>query len=115
MGGSSAARDMWHGYVGVQQRGVLTLPSQLRKRMHLDEPGAQLEITERADGVFELRPVLPVAADQAWFWQERWQERERQVEDHLATGEVTAFDDTDSFLAYLDDIHRQLPRQDRQP
>lgn len=114
MGGPNAARQKWHGYVGVQQRGVVALPSQLRKRMHLDEPGAQLEITERDDGVFELRPVLPVPADQAWFWEERWQEREREVEGFLAAGEVTTFEDTEDFLAYLDDIAHQPTPSDRQ-
>lgn len=115
MEGTSAARQMWHGYVGVQQRGLVALPSQLRKRMHLDEPGAQLEITEREDGVFELRPVLPVPADQAWFWEERWQERERQVEAHLAAGEVTAFEDAAGFLAYLDGIAETPTPPDRRP
>lgn len=68
MSRSNAAEQLWHGYVGVQRRGLVALPSQLRERMHLDEAGVQLEITERDDGVFELRPVLPVPADQAWFW-----------------------------------------------
>lgn len=105
---------MWHGYVGVQQRGLVALPSQLRQRMHLDEPGAQLEITERSDGVFELRPVLPVPADQAWFWEERWQEREREVEEHLAAGEVTTWEDTDAFLAFLDEVAEETKSQERQ-
>lgn len=54
----------FHGYVGVQVRGVVALPAEVRRRLHLDEAGAQVEITERDDGVLELRPALPVAADQ---------------------------------------------------
>lgn len=115
MSGASAARQMWHGYVGVQQRGLVALPRQLRQRMHLDEPGAQLEITERDDGVFELRPVLPIPADQAWFWEDRWQEREREVEAHLAAGEVTRFDSTEDFLAYLDGIAEPPTHGNHQP
>ena len=39
--------ETWHGYVGVQRRGLIALPADLRQRLHLDEPGAQVEITER--------------------------------------------------------------------
>ena len=92
----------FHGYVGLQRRGVITLPTELRRRLHLDEPGAQVEITERADGVLELRPALPVPADQAWFWTEHWQAREREVDAHVAAGRVTTFDDGADFLDHLE-------------
>ncbi len=39
--------DGYHGYVGVQRRGLIALPADLRQRLHLHEPGAQPEITER--------------------------------------------------------------------
>jgi AbrB family looped-hinge helix DNA binding protein len=98
----SAESVRYHGYVGVQRRGVVALPAELRQRLHLEEPGAQVEITERADGVLELRPALPVPADQAWFWTQRWQEREREVDDHVAAGRVTVHDSGEDFLAHLD-------------
>ena len=94
----------FHGYVGVQRRGLIALPTALRQRLHLDEPGAQLEVTERADGVIELRPSVPIPADQAWFWAERWQQREREVDDDVAAGRVTVFDNGDDFLAFVDSI-----------
>jgi len=92
----------FHGYVGVQSRGVIALPTELRRRLHLDEPGAQVEISERDDGVLELRAALPIAADQAWFWTERWQAREREVDEHVGQGEVTIHNGTDDFLAHLE-------------
>lgn len=49
-----------------------------------------MELTERDDGVLELRPVLPVPADQAWFWTEHWQQREREVDGHMAAGRLAA-------------------------
>lgn len=58
------------GYVGLQSRGLIALPSDLRRRLHLDDPGARVEVLERDDGVVELRPALPVPADQLWFWTE---------------------------------------------
>lgn len=100
----TAKTQGFHGYVGLQRRGVISLPAELRQRLHLDEPGAQLEITERADGVIELRPALPVPADQAWFWSERWQQREREVDEHVAAGRVTVHEDGAEFLAHLDEL-----------
>jgi AbrB family looped-hinge helix DNA binding protein len=94
----------FHGYVGVQGRGVVALPAEVRRRLHLDEPGAQVEITERDDGVLELRPALPVPADQRWFWTDHWQEREREVNAHVAADEVTVHKDGDALLDHLDQL-----------
>jgi bifunctional DNA-binding transcriptional regulator/antitoxin component of YhaV-PrlF toxin-antitoxin module len=92
----------FHGYAGVQGRGVLTLPAELRRRLRLDDPGAQVELTERDDGVVEMRATVAIPADQAWFWTKRWQRMEREADADIAAGRVATFDDTESFLADLD-------------
>jgi bifunctional DNA-binding transcriptional regulator/antitoxin component of YhaV-PrlF toxin-antitoxin module len=89
-------------YVAVQARGTVALPVDLRRRLHLDEPGAQIQIVEQDDGRIELRPVLPVPADQRWFWTERWQSMEREVDEDVAAGRVTAVDGVDELFEYLD-------------
>ena len=94
----------FHGYVGVQGRGVVALPAEVRRRLGLDQPGAQVEITERDDGVLELRPSLPIPAEQVWFWERRWQEREREVDEHVAAGRVSVHDDGDALLSHLDSL-----------
>jgi len=93
----------YHGFLSVQTRGVLALPPEVRRRLRLDVPGAQVEVTEREDGVIELRPQVPVPAGQAWFWDEAWQARERQVEEALTAGRVTVFEDGEAFLDSLSD------------
>ena len=52
--------------------------------------------------MFELRGVLPIAVEQAWFWSDRWQQMEREAEADVAGGHVARFEDVDSFLADLD-------------
>lgn len=89
-------------YVTVQKRGVISLPADLRKRHGLSEPGAQLEIAEREDGVIELRPQVPVPADQRWFWTERWQAMEREADEDVAAGRVARFDSADELFDDLD-------------
>lgn len=88
----------------MQGRGVLTLPADLRRRHHLDEPGAQISLVENEDGRIELIPLIAVPADQHWFWTERWQKMEREVDEAVAAGDVEVFDDTESFLSSLDEL-----------
>lgn len=83
-------------------RGSITLPADVRRRYHLDEPGAQVEVIGRPDGVIELHPVLPHRADQAWFWTERWQKMEHEVDEDIAAGRTETFDSADEFVADLD-------------
>ena len=61
-----------------------------------------MEMTERDDGVIELRAALPVPADQRWFWAERLQQRELEVDEHVAAGRVTVHESTEDFLDHLD-------------
>jgi AbrB family looped-hinge helix DNA binding protein len=89
-------------YVTIQQRGLIALPADLRRRLDLDHPGAQVEIVERPDGVIELRPTIAVPADQAWFWTERWQRMEREVDAHVDQGETTTHDNAEALFAKLD-------------
>ena len=89
-------------HIAMQQRGVLTLPADLRKRHHLDKPGAQVRVVERADGVIELHPELPVPADQVWFWSDRWQRMERQADADISNDRVATFDDVEDLLADLE-------------
>lgn len=88
----------------MQQRGLLALPKRLRTRFGLDRPGAQVEVVERDDGVIELHPLVAVPAEQAWFWTERWQRMEREVDEHVGQGELTTFESSDDFLSSLEKV-----------
>lgn len=90
-------------HLTVQQRGTIALPPDVRRRHHLDQPGAQVRLVERDDGVIELHPVLGIPASQAWFWSERWQAMEREADADIAAGRVTTFDGPEEFLVDLDD------------
>ena len=94
----------YYGYAAVQGRGTVALPADLRRKYRLDEPGAQLEVVEREDGVIELRPTLPVPVDEMWFWAEGHQAAEREAEDDIAADRFRTFDDAESFLADLESL-----------
>src|SRR5260221_9220824 len=82
----------YRGYAAIQGRGTVALPAELRRKYRLDEPGAQLEVVERSDGVIELRPTLPVPLDEMWFWTRGQQAAEREAEEDLAAGRVRPVD-----------------------
>lgn len=89
-------------FVSIQGRGTIALPADVRRRLHLDEPGAQVEVIVREDDVIELHPCLPVPASQAWFWSREWQKREREVDDAVAAGAATPHPSTEGLLEHLD-------------
>ena len=86
----------------VQSRGTVALPADLRRRLHLDQPDAQVKLIERDDGIVELVPVVAVPADQAWFWAERWQAMEREADVDATAGRMTVVDGVDELVAHLD-------------
>ena len=76
----------------VQSRGTIALPADLRRRLHLDQDNAQIQLIEDDDGRIELRSVVAIPADQAWFWAERWQEMEQEADKDAAAGRTTVVD-----------------------
>jgi bifunctional DNA-binding transcriptional regulator/antitoxin component of YhaV-PrlF toxin-antitoxin module len=85
---SSEPADVFHGCISLQGRGVVTLPAALRRKLKLDEKGSQVEVVERADGVIELRPLLAIPAEDAWFWTKEWQAKEKEAEADVANGKI---------------------------
>jgi antitoxin MazE len=88
-------------FVTMQGRGLIAIPTAIRRRFGLDQPGAQVEVIER-EGEIVLRPQVAVPADQAWFWTERWQQMEREADDAVAEGRTDTVEGVEELLAELD-------------
>lgn len=91
-----------HVFLAPQKRGLIAFTPELRKRLRLDEPGAQLEVQELPDGSFRIRGAVAVPSDQAWFWTDRWQLMEREADLDIAAGRVKQYESVDDMLADLD-------------
>lgn len=98
-----SAQESFHGYLTFQRRGVVTFPAELRRRLGADEAGAQIEVVEVGPGLFEMRAVVRVPADQAWFWKKRWQKMEAEADADIAAGRVTRYESVDDLLDGLGD------------
>ncbi len=88
-------------FVTVQSRGLIAIPTSIRRHFGLDQPGAQVEVIER-EGEIVLRPHVAVPVDQAWFWTERWQQMEREADDAIVAGRITTTEGVNGFLHELD-------------
>jgi bifunctional DNA-binding transcriptional regulator/antitoxin component of YhaV-PrlF toxin-antitoxin module len=88
-------------FISVQSRGLLALPAKVRKRYKLDEPGTQVELIERDDGVLEIRPYRAVPADQAWFWTPEWQAGEKEATEDIDAERTERFDEGEDLVDAL--------------
>lgn len=85
----------------VRSRGTITLPAELRQRLGLNE-GDQVSF-EIDDDHLVLTPVRVVPRNQAWFWTDDWQAKEREADEDIAAGQTRSFDTDDDFLAAVRD------------
>ncbi len=62
-----------HEFVTPQRSGVISslLRVSQRTTRYWARPKVQIEFTETSDG-FSVRAVVPVPAEQQWFWSDRW-------------------------------------------
>ncbi len=105
--------DHWsrafHGFVAVAARGAVALPAEVRRRLHLDESGAQTNRVRRsrspsARTAFSslIQPAGPRRS--ALVLAGPLERREKEVDEHVAAGRVTVHDDGDAFLGHLDQL-----------
>ena len=89
----------------VTRHGQITLPSDIRKELHI-EVGDLIEVSV-ADGHVVLVPKKLVDSSQAWFWGQAWQAGEREAEEDLRAGRTTRFDSTEDLIADLDSAEEE--------
>ena len=83
----------------IGQRFTVVLPKETRAGLDVNDP---IEVVRREDGVIEIRPMMLVDKNQAWFWTPEWQRKEREADADYAAGRFRVHDSTDDFLAALD-------------
>jgi AbrB family looped-hinge helix DNA binding protein len=85
----------------VRTKGQITLPGEIRKLLNLNE-GDDLAFSVNEQGQVVINRLDVIPPDQAWFWTERWQKMEREVEEDIAAGRIKSFDSVDDLIAYLE-------------
>lgn len=79
------------------------IPREVRRELGVGENDL-FEVTTRDDGVIELRKCGHAAADQRWFWAEKWQRKEREADKDIAACWVNNYESGEAFESHLDEI-----------
>ncbi|MBI4320179.1 MAG: AbrB/MazE/SpoVT family DNA-binding domain-containing protein [Chloroflexi bacterium] len=85
--------------VKMTDRGTITLPKDVRPKQQGE---VFFDVLRREDGVIELHPQVTVDASKAWFWSDRWQKMERDVQDSYDRGHFQRHESGEDLLAHLD-------------
>ncbi|MEI6513183.1 MAG: AbrB/MazE/SpoVT family DNA-binding domain-containing protein [bacterium] len=83
----------------LRKNAQLTLPSQIRKAVHLDD-GDVLDCEVR-DGQIVLTPKKIVDKQDSWLWSRQWQKDEAEAQSDIGTGNVKEFENVDDLIAHL--------------
>ena len=85
----------------IRERGQITLPSAVREFLEI-EVGDDLffRLDEEGRVVIERAHIVP--PDQVWFWTERWQRMERQVQEDIDSGRILRYSNIDDALKDLE-------------
>jgi len=84
----------------LRSKGQITVPGKIRELLKADEGDDLLfRVDEQGQIVVERGQTIP--ADQAWFWTERWQQMEREVDEDFREGRFVEFDNMEEVIAYL--------------
>jgi AbrB family looped-hinge helix DNA binding protein len=85
----------------ISSKRQVSVPKNVMDALEL-KPGDEVDF--RVEGnTARLVPIktIKVPRDQAWFWTPEWQEKEREADIELATGQYTDFDQLEEVLKDL--------------
>ncbi len=89
----------------ISKKRQVSIPKKVMDALGL-KPGDEVDF-EVESGSAKIIPIktIKVPRDQAWFWSEGWQQKEREVERDIATGN---FKEYNSIHDALKDLHREV-------
>jgi AbrB family looped-hinge helix DNA binding protein len=84
----------------LRVKGQVTVPGEIRTILGAEE-GDELvfRVDENKRVIVERVQFIP--PDQAWFWSERWQRLEREVQEDLEKNKIQQFDSIEDTLSFL--------------
>lgn len=85
--------------IDLKQKSQVTIPKDLVEKLKL-KIGDKLDIVEK-DGKLVITPVVIVPKDQVWYYSEKWQQMEKEVDEQIARGEVHTASDVDELFEGL--------------
>jgi AbrB family looped-hinge helix DNA binding protein len=75
--------------VKVNERGTITIPSEIRKAVGLAGNDMVLVAASEDGNSILIKPQVAIDKSQAWFWTEGWQSEEKKSAEDFEAGRVT--------------------------
>ena len=72
--------------VKIGKRHQVTIPKEVFEKLDLEE-GEFVEV-QAEEGKIVLVPQRTIPKEQAWFWEEEWQKKEREAEQDIREGNM---------------------------
>jgi AbrB family looped-hinge helix DNA binding protein len=85
----------------LRARGQITLPPEIRDRLGIRD-GDDVAFYVAGSGQIVVEPVRTIDPEQAWFWTERWQKMEREVQADIDAGRVYTYASMEEAIAALE-------------
>ena len=85
----------------VRPKGQVTLPSEIRKLLGLNE-GDDLAFSLNEQGQVIITRLEVIPPDLAWFWTEQWQKAEREAQADIDAGRVHRYANIDEAVSALE-------------
>ena len=87
-------------YSKVTRNGQITLPASVRKELNIIE--GDLVAIEITDEKVTLIPKKLVDTNQAYFWNKKWQDGEKEAAEDIRLGRVQTFNSVEELIQDLD-------------
>jgi AbrB family looped-hinge helix DNA binding protein len=84
----------------LREKGQITLPNKIRSLLKAKE-GDELLFYQDQTGKVVVDRAQMVPPDQAWFWSQRWQKMEREIQSDIDQNRIVQYKNVDEFIAYL--------------
>lgn len=84
----------------LRVKGQVTVPGEIRHILGVEE-GDDLAFTVDENGKVIVDRVNIIPPDQSWFWSERWQRLEREVQQDIEKNRIHQLDSAEETIRFL--------------
>lgn len=89
----------------ISSKRQIAIPKNVMNALKL-KPGDEVEFRiDKDTAYFVPITTIKVPREQAWFWTKEWQEKEREADQEIASGDYREFESIDALLKDLHDNH----------
>lgn len=85
--------------IKLRDRSQITIPKSIIEILGIKE-NDDLNI-EIENGEIVISPVVAIPKDQAWFWTDEWQQREKEVDEDIKFGKIKTANNIDQLMKVL--------------